>query len=104
MTKEIKKCFRLLNLPYNANLDDLKEKERALIKYYRAKAIKTGVSHDENIAFVRIASEKLYEYISNNKEEYKGLYFETTPTEIGMQLIMLVLNCLCVIMCFIALI
>lgn len=102
MTKEIRKCYKLLNLPYNADLNDLKEKERSLIKYYKIKEEKTGENHSEDIAFVHIASEKLHDYILNNKDERKGI-FSTTWSDISMQAFVLLIMIFCVVTCFIAL-
>ncbi len=91
MNKEIRKCFRHLGLPYNASIEDLEEKEHALIKYYKDKE-KTGENHNEDIAFVRIASDKLREYI--DAKGNSNTHFITKPADIGTLLfILLILSC-----------
>ena len=44
MLKEIKKCYHLLDLPYDADIEKIKSRQKVLIKMYRAKGIRTGKS------------------------------------------------------------
>lgn len=91
MTKDIKKCYKLLKLPYNASIEDIDEKEHALINFYRNKE-KTGEDHAEDIAFVKIASDKLRAYIMEKGKD--NTYYKTSLADIGALLFtLLVLSC-----------
>ena len=102
MTKEIKKCFKFLRLPYNATVDDLHEKEQVLISHYKAESVRTGVNHDEDIAFIKIASEKLYDYIINKKANCT--FFDVKLADVGTMAFLLAMNLICIVTCFLALV
>ena len=38
MNKELKKCYRLMDLPYNATKEDIVLKKEIMIKMYNSKA------------------------------------------------------------------
>ncbi len=92
MTDEIKKCYKFLNLPYDATIDQLKDRESTLIKYYKKKSKDTNTNNKEKIMFVRTATNKIYESILNNDKE-KHTFFSTLPSEIIFLLFVLFVNC-----------
>ena len=66
MTKEIKRCYHYLDLPYSATEEEVKTNEKAMIKILRAKAIKRGKSNQEEIDKVADFSNKVVDYIKKN--------------------------------------
>ena len=66
MTKEIKKYYNYLDLPYNATEEEVKTNEKAKIKVLRAKAIKYGKDYSKVINKIAQYSENLLEHIKKN--------------------------------------
>ena len=102
MTKEIKKCFNLLRLPYSASLEDLDARERELTNDYLADTEKTGIDHNEDIAFVKIARDKVYEYMVNKKGSHA--YFDAKLSDVGTMLFILSMLIVSVVACLLALV
>ena len=80
MPKEIKKLFDFLNLEYNSSVEDIKARQRVLIKVLRAKGIKKGKSYVEKIDKVNSATNQILAYVSvyNNSNEPTPFYKTTT--------------------------
>ena len=66
MTKEIKKYYKYLDLPYDATEQDALTREKAIIKVLRAKAIKQKKNYNEEINKVAEYTNKVIENIKNN--------------------------------------
>lgn len=64
MTKEIKKYYHFLDLPYDATIEDVKARQKVMIKVLRAKAIKRGVSYSKQINKIAIVGEEVISFIN----------------------------------------
>lgn len=96
MPKKVKKCFYSLDLPLNANADQVKAREKVLIKIARAKALKKGYSSKNKVEKIATNANTILDYISKNgvcsEQEY---YFNTSPKAIVVQLCLL--GCVCIV-------
>lgn len=78
MTSQIKKCYRILDLPYNASVDEVKTRQKILIKLIRAKGLKTGKTNEKKIKQINIATEKIVFNINKfGIPKQTGTQFET---------------------------
>ena len=66
MTKELKKCYYYLDLPFNVDIDKVKAQEKVFIKILRAKALKKGVSQKKKIDKVVDCANKIISNIEKN--------------------------------------
>lgn len=91
MTKEIKKYYHYLDLPYSATEEDVKVNEKARIKIIRAKAIKTGKNSIQEVHKVADASNKVIEHIKKNGVGTEHHSFVPVPERIGTLVFALIL-------------
>ena len=66
MEKELRKCYEVLDLPFSATEEDVKLREKALIKIYSNKSIEKGVSFEKEIGMVETSSAQILENIKKN--------------------------------------
>ena len=66
MTKEIKKCFYRLNLPYSASEEEILTNEKVKIKILRTKAEQNKRSYDKKIKRIVADTQTILDYIKNN--------------------------------------
>lgn len=98
MTKEIKKHYHFLDLPYSANADEIKSRQKAMIKVLRAQAIFKGKENNQKIIKVQRAGEELLNYIENNGVLKNGTIFETGFNSIVTQLfVMLIMGIIAIV-------
>lgn len=64
MNKKLKKCYSYLNLPYNANIDEVENNEKALIKILQTKSQKNSKRYDKKIKQVVDYSNEIIENIN----------------------------------------
>ena len=98
MIDEIKKCYDFLGLSYDATLEQLDERERELTNRY----MNNGTNHNQDIAFVKIARDKVYNYIVNEKSNTTG--FNTKWGDIGTMLFILAMLVVSTVACLLALV
>lgn len=100
MTKEIKKCFYRLNLPFSATEEEILTNEKVRIKILRAKAVKNKRSYEEKISKVVDDTKTILDYIKNNGPiNAKEPLFETPIKAIYTQIVVLI----CVVIVFVTL-
>ena len=76
---QIKKCYKILDLPYNASLEEVKLRQKVLIKLIRAKGLKSGKLNEKKIKEINIAANKIEFYINKNgPAKTSGTRFETS--------------------------
>ncbi len=66
MDKELKQCYHYLDLNYDSTVEEIKSKQKIMIKIYRAKSIKTGKSYKDEIAKVNLSTNKILSNIKQN--------------------------------------
>lgn len=66
MPKEIKNHYHFMDLSYSSSIDEVKEREKVMIKILRAKAIKKGKSCNSQIQQVANSANKIVEFIEKN--------------------------------------
>ena len=91
MTKEIKKDYCFLDLPYSATEEDVKLNEKAMIKIIRAKAIKHQKDSKEDVQKVVDASERVMEYIKKNGVAEERQIFKASTERVILLIFILVL-------------
>ena len=97
MPKEIKKLFDFMNLEYNSSVEDIKSRQRVLIKVLRAKGIKRGKSYVEKIDKVNSATNQILAYVivHDNSNEPTPFYRTTTYnlSTLGFSLLISIIIC-----------
>ena len=97
MPKEIKKLFDFMNLEYNSSVEDIKSRQRVLIKVLRAKGIKRGKSYAEKIDKVNSATNQILAYISVHDNSNEPIPFYRTTTydlsTLGFSLLIAIIIC-----------
>ena len=63
MKAEIKRCYRYLDLPFNATKDDVELRQKMMIKVTRAKAISKGKSYNKRIEKINFSALTLLNFI-----------------------------------------
>lgn len=92
MLKEIKKCYHLLDLPYDADIEKIKSRQKVLIKMYRAKGIRTGKSYKEKINEITAAGYALQNYVKENGVQKASFFnFATNENDVATSVFVLVL-------------
>ncbi len=59
MKRSIKKCYSILDLPYNASIEDVKLRQKMLTKLINAKSLKNGKLYKRELRKINIAAEKI---------------------------------------------
>ena len=90
MTKELKKCYYCLDLPFNATKEQVLTQEKILIKILRARALKTGKSQKKKIDKIVHSANKIQENLEKNGiPDVKECSFNSTGKELSTQLFIL---------------
>jgi len=99
MTKELKKCYYNLDLPFNATIEQVKTQEKMLIKILRARALKTGKSQNKKIDKIVISANKVQQNIEKNGiPDVKECSFSSSSKDIATEVfILLVLSVIAII-------
>ncbi len=66
MKAEIKKCYRYLDLPYNATKEDVELRQKIRIKILKSKANSKNKSYDKEIEKVNFSALTLLDFIDKN--------------------------------------
>lgn len=90
MPKEIKKYYHFMDLSYSSTLDQIKEREKVMIKILRAKAIRKRKSYNQEIEQVVKTTNCLVEYVEKNGiSNVEDTLFDTPKSNIISQAIVL---------------
>ena len=90
MTKELKKCYYNLDLPFSATEEQVKTQEKVLIKIQRAIAFKTGRSRKTRIEKIATSANAIIENLQKNGiPTEKENHFYSSTKEIATQLFVL---------------
>lgn len=66
MEKELRKCYEVLDLPFSATEEDVKSREKALIKIYNNKSLEKGVSFEKQIGLIESSTVTILENLKKN--------------------------------------
>ncbi len=97
MDKEIKRCYHYMDLKYDSTIDEIKSRQKIMIKIFRAKSINSGKSYKNQIAKVNSSTSKILDYIKVNGIPKASLFnFSSTINEVAtltFVLIIMVIIC-----------
>ncbi len=81
MERAVKKCYKLLDLPYNSTEEEVFARKTFLINRIRAKSLKSGKINEEKLKKINLASEKIIFNIKKFGVPSKAC--QTFKTDIG---------------------
>ena len=79
MPKEIKRYYNFMNLSYTSTIEQVQEREKVMIKLFRAKAIKKNKSYQNKINEIVTSANSIVEYIEKNGVSNKKDFLFNTP-------------------------
>ncbi len=92
MTKDIKRYYHFLDLPYDATIEDVQSRQKVMIKVLRAKAIKRGVSYKKKINKIAVIGEEVINYIKGyGVQPPEKILFDTKTSDLLTQIFLLVI-------------
>ena len=91
MTREIRKCYHYLDLPYNSTEEEVRYNEKAMIKIARAKAIKTGKNSTKRVQQIATSSDKVLDYIKKNGVGEEHQFYKPSTERLSTLIFALVL-------------
>ncbi len=78
MTKNLKKCYHFMNLRYDASPDEVRVRQKIMLKVLRAKALKTKNFEDPKIKKVNLCAEAILANIELNGVPTQKILFDTS--------------------------
>ncbi|MBE5741473.1 MAG: hypothetical protein E7351_02990 [Clostridiales bacterium] len=99
MTKELKKCYQYLDLPYDADEEQILTREKVLIKILHAKALEKGVSYDKKVDKIVKCTNIIMENIKNNgiPKENRHYFENSFETIISLIFAFILVGIVCVV-------
>ena len=91
MTKNIKKCYETLNLRLDANENEVKVRQKVMIKVLRAKTFRTGKSNQKKIDKINSCANLILENIKTNGVGKNKILFDTSFESIATTLLVLII-------------
>lgn len=92
MTKEMKRYYHFLDLPYDATIEDVRSRQKIMIKVLRAKAIKRGVSYKKKINKIAIIGEEIINFIKGyGVQPAEKVLFDTKLNDFITQIFLLLI-------------
>ncbi len=105
MTKEIKKNYYHLDLPFTATEEEVRIKEKMLIKILRAKGMKKGKSYKDQIDKVAYSADEIVAYIKENGvPNVAPPHFKASVNDVLSQLVCMILSIVFCALSFVALV
>ena len=83
MTKNLKKCYHFMNLRYDASPDEVRVRQKIMLKVLRAKALKNKNFDNEKIKKVNLCAEAILANIELNGVPTQNIMFDTTLENLG---------------------
>ena len=93
MKKELKKCYHYLDLNYDATIEEIQTREKALLRILNVKSKEKNVSFEKKKELVKSYAETLITNIKNNGTPKVSHYFDSNPLWVGMTLIVAIMLC-----------
>ena len=78
MNKELKRSYECLDLPFSATSEDVKMREKALIKIYNNKSVENGNSHDKEIGEIEKSAKIILENLKKNGQPKEVHSFDSS--------------------------
>lgn len=91
MTKYLKKCYQTLNLRQDANENEVKVRQKIMIKILRAKTLRTGKSNEKKINQINTCANAILENIKTNGVGENKIIFDTSLNSISTMFYVLVI-------------
>lgn len=97
MEKNLKKSYYYLDLPFNATVEDVQTREKALIKILKAEEKEKNISKQKEILTVKNSAITIIENIKNNgiPKEESHRFESSTESIIILLLVLLFAGSLC---------
>lgn len=83
MTKNLKKCYHFMNLRYDASPEEVRVRQKIMLKVLRAKALKTKNFNNPKIKKVNLCAEAILANIELNGVPTQKIVFDTTLDNLG---------------------
>lgn len=91
MPKEIKQCYQHMDISFSSTVEEIKEREKVMIKLLRAKAIKKKKSYNNQINKVVNSANNILDYINKNGiPNVTDSLFETPLASIITQIVVVI--------------
>lgn len=81
MKANIKKCYRYLDLPFDATKEDVELRQKVMIKILRAKAVNKNKNYDKKIEKINFAALTLLDFIDKNGVQQPAKFSFRPSTE-----------------------
>ena len=78
MTKNLKKCYHFMNLRYDASPDEVRVRQKIMLKVLRAKALKNKNFDDPKIKKVNLCAEAILANIELNGVPTQKILFDSS--------------------------
>ena len=91
MTKNLKKCYETLNLRLDANENEVKVRQKVLVKVLRAKSFRTGKSNQKKIDKINTCANLILENIKINGVGKNKILFDTSLDSIATTFLVLII-------------
>ena len=83
MPKNVKKSYHFMSLRYDATAEDVKIRQKIMIKIARAKAFRTGKSSASKVAKISEHANIILESIDKIGPQKCNIHFDTTLDDLG---------------------
>lgn len=92
MEKELKKCYHYMDLRYDSTIEEIKSRQKIMIKIFRAKSVKSGKSYKNEIAKVNNSTNKILANIKQNGIPKASIFnFSSTVNEVATLIFVLII-------------
>ena len=95
MDKNLRKCYECLDLPITATAEDVRLREKALVKIYENESVEKGIPFDKKIDLVASSASTIVENLKNNGSPQEELHrFDSSWKSIGILSVVLAFVCM----------
>ena len=92
METNIKKCFRYLDLPFDATKEDIELRQKIMIKMVKSKSVKDNRNYDDKIEKINFSALTLLDFIDKNgKQEPEKFSFRPSMEDLYGELFTLLI-------------
>ncbi len=99
MEKELKQSYHYMDLRYDSTIDEIKSRQKIMIKIFRAKSIKGGKSYKNEIAKVNNSTNKILANIKQNGIPKASIFnFSSTVNEVAtLTFVLIIMIIICTV-------
>ena len=93
MNRKLKKCYHYLDLSYDATIEEIQTREKALIRILNVKSKEKNITFEKEKQMIKKYSEKLIDNIKNNGIPKNVHCFDTNPLWVGLAFMFAIMIC-----------